>query len=126
MPPPSPNRDDTTEQDVDASRRTRLAAERTYLAWWRAGLAALAVALAVGRVLPDLSSASSWPFVTLGLGYGVLGFLFLGYGVVRQRDMDRSLAEGRWLPMSRRFLMALGILAAVLAVGTIALIVAEL
>jgi uncharacterized membrane protein YidH (DUF202 family) len=39
---------------VDATRRTRLADERTELAWWRTGLTALAVALAVGRVIPGL------------------------------------------------------------------------
>jgi hypothetical protein len=54
-----------------------------------------------------------------------LGFLFLGYGIVRERDIGRSLAEGRWTPMSRSFLTILAVLAALLALGTIALIVAE-
>ena len=36
----------------DASRRTYLAEERTLLAWWRSGLAAFAVAVGVGRLLP--------------------------------------------------------------------------
>jgi putative membrane protein len=40
----------------DASRRTRLANERTQLAWWRTGLTALAVGLAIGRVLPELAA----------------------------------------------------------------------
>lgn len=33
------------------SRRTLLANERTYLAWWRTGLTTLTVALAVARVV---------------------------------------------------------------------------
>ena len=33
------------EDVVDATRRTRLAGERTYLAWWRSALAAFAVSL---------------------------------------------------------------------------------
>ena len=33
------------EDVVDAPRRTRLASERTYLAWWRSALAAFAVSL---------------------------------------------------------------------------------
>ena len=37
------------DQVADASRRTYLAGERTYLAWWRSGLTALAVgALVLG------------------------------------------------------------------------------
>jgi putative membrane protein len=45
----------------DATRRTRLAAERTYLAWWRSGVAALAVGLAAGKLVPELSGGPSWP-----------------------------------------------------------------
>ncbi len=37
----------------DATRRTRLANERTYLAWWRSGLTALAVGLAAGKLVPE-------------------------------------------------------------------------
>jgi uncharacterized membrane protein YidH (DUF202 family) len=47
---------------VDATRRTHLASERTELAWWRTGLAALAVAVGVGRVVPGLDrGATHWP-----------------------------------------------------------------
>jgi putative membrane protein len=35
----------------DATRRTRLANERTYLAWWRSGLTALAVSFGVDEAL---------------------------------------------------------------------------
>src|SRR5215208_1792549 len=45
-----------SRQVGDASRRTRLASERTQLAWWRTGLTALAVGLAIGRVLPELAA----------------------------------------------------------------------
>lgn len=38
-----------TDGAADALRRTRLANERTHLAWWRTGLAALAVSLGAGR-----------------------------------------------------------------------------
>ena len=44
-----------TDEDVDATRRTRLANERTYLAWWRGGLTALAVAFGIGALLPKVS-----------------------------------------------------------------------
>ncbi|MBA3261818.1 MAG: DUF202 domain-containing protein [Thermoleophilaceae bacterium] len=40
--------------DDDVTRRTRLAAERTWLAWWRSGIAAATAAVGVGGVLPSL------------------------------------------------------------------------
>jgi putative membrane protein len=43
----------------DATRRTRLANERTYLAWWRTGLTALAVSFGAGRLLPELSNGAN-------------------------------------------------------------------
>ena len=39
----------------DATRRTHLANERTYLAWWRSGLTCLAVAFGTGKLVPSLS-----------------------------------------------------------------------
>jgi putative membrane protein len=39
----------------DATRRTRLANERTYLAWWRTGLTAFAVSLGAGKLVPALT-----------------------------------------------------------------------
>jgi len=42
----------------DALRRTRLANERTYLAWWRTGLTAFAVGLGAGKLVPELSSGT--------------------------------------------------------------------
>ena len=47
--------DDVRAQDVDASRRTRLAGERTMLAWLRTALTALAVGLAAGKIVPELT-----------------------------------------------------------------------
>ena len=51
-------------------RRTSLAAERTWLAWWRTGLAVTAVVLG-RRLLPGLTGGARWPSGPLGLGYGV-------------------------------------------------------
>ena len=66
------------QQPTGDARRTSLANERTQLAWWRTGLTALAVAIAVGRVLPDLNTdAEQWPYTAVGAAfaiYGVLGF----------------------------------------------------
>ena len=42
----------TFDEAGDATRRTRLANERTYLAWWRTGLTSLAVGLGAGKLVP--------------------------------------------------------------------------
>jgi uncharacterized membrane protein YidH (DUF202 family) len=65
------------------------------LAWLRTGLTATAVALAVGKVVPDLrSGGTSWPFVVLGAGYGLLGALIVTYGLWRGRRARADQAPG--------------------------------
>jgi uncharacterized membrane protein YidH (DUF202 family) len=41
------------------TERTRLANERTYLAWWRTGIAGVAAGFAVGHVVPEVSRAGA-------------------------------------------------------------------
>ncbi|HET7416453.1 MAG TPA: DUF202 domain-containing protein [Solirubrobacterales bacterium] len=90
---PDPN----PAQLVDASRRTYLAGERTQLAWWRTGLTALAVALGVGRVVPELSGISAtWPYVVAGVGFALWGVAAFLYGTVNRTAMERALREGRF------------------------------
>lgn len=104
------------DADESADARTRLAVERTMLAWWRTGLASLAVAIGVGRLLPELSDAShTWPYVALGIAFAVYaGGLFL-YGTVRARAADvRPSATA----------LAIATTGMALAVATIALIAA--
>jgi putative membrane protein len=82
---------------VDATRRTLLATERTELAWWRTGLTSLAVALAVGRVVPGLDrSAVRWPYVVAGICFGLYGVAVIAYGSARRGAVERALAEGRF------------------------------
>jgi putative membrane protein len=84
-------------QLVDASRRTYLAGERTQLAWWRTGLTALAVALGVGRVVPELSgSAERWPYVIAGVGFAIWGIVAIAYGTANREAMAKALHEGRF------------------------------
>ena len=60
-----------TEPGVeDATHRTRLANERTYLAWWRTGLTAFAVSVGVGRLVPEHTDANRWPFEVVGAAFG--------------------------------------------------------
>jgi putative membrane protein len=85
------------EEAVDATRRTLLASERTELAWWRTGLTALAVALAVGRIVPGLDASSQrWPYVVAGICFAVYGVAVVLYGSIRRGAVERALAAGRF------------------------------
>jgi putative membrane protein len=90
---PDPDR----AQLVDATRRTYLAGERTQLAWWRTGLTALAVALGVGRVVPELSDKGArWPYVIAGVGFALWGIFAVAYGTANREAMEKALREGRF------------------------------
>ena len=93
----------------DATRRTRLANERTYLAWWRTGLTALAVSFGAGKLLPELSGGANWPFELVGAAFAVIGVVFMVYGYVRHDEVDRALdrCENAGLSARAAFLFAL-------------------
>ena len=107
----------------DASRRTYLAEERTLLAWWRSGLAAFAVAVGVGRLLPALLDEDGrGPFVALGVAYALLGLGLVLFGSLRERAQAKALAEGGFAPLSRALVTALTAYLALLGLATIALV----
>lgn len=82
------------DQAGDATRRTHLANERTYLAWWRTGLTALASGVAVGRVVPSLTHQTRWPYAILGAGFALLGVVAIAYGFVRQQAVRDAVRHG--------------------------------
>jgi putative membrane protein len=103
----------------DATRRTWLASERTWLAWVRTGLASSAVALGVGRVVPEVAHASHrWPYALLGAGYGILGAALVIYGFQRRREVDQAVRAGRYVAPDELTIGAFAVLAGVLGVGT--------
>src|SRR3954453_16943362 len=106
--PPGRERADPTREspappvpppDLDQARRTSMAAERTWLAWWRTALAASAGALAVGRLAPDLLNVTPWPYVLLGCAYASLAIGLLIVGALRQRELERALTTGGHKPL---------------------------
>jgi putative membrane protein len=124
-PPPAPQ-PRNFDEDGDASRRTWLASERTVLAWLRTGLTATAVALAVGKVVPDLrDSGAEWPFIVLGVGYGLLGVAIVAYGLLRGREVDRAIRAGRWLSPDDRAMWLIGSLTVLLGVLAAVVILAD-
>lgn len=111
---------------VDATRRTLLASERTELAWWRTGLTALAVALAVGRIVPGLDdSAHRWPYVIAGVCFALYGIAVIAYGSARRRTVEMALAEGRFPTAPRLAHTALAVGGVVLGLFTVVLVLLD-
>jgi putative membrane protein len=116
--------DRPSNETVDATRRTRLASERTELAWWRTGLTALAVALAVGRVIPGLDpDSANWPYDLAGICFALYGLAVIGFGSLQRVAMERALAEGRFPDPPRHAHAALALSGVALGLLTILIIV---
>lgn len=113
------------DPEVDATRRTRLASERTYLAWWRGGLTALAVAVGAGAIVPDLTTSARWPFALLGTGFALLGLGFIVYGLRRHRAIEAALRRGDFAPLGGRATLTLTASGAALAIMTVVLVLVE-
>jgi putative membrane protein len=114
-----------TERDDDVTRRTRLAAERTWLAWWRSGIATATAAVAVGGVVPSLVGGERTPYVVLGAGYAVLAVaVFLAAGM-RRMQVERALARGEFEEVGEWPVMVMTAIALLLALGTLVIIVAQ-
>jgi putative membrane protein len=116
----------TPAEAVEATRRTRLASERTELAWWRTGLTALAVALAVGRVIPSLDhNSAQWPYDIAGICFALYGLAVIGYGSLRRGAMEHALAEGRFPDPPRHAHAALALSGVALGLLTVLIIVSS-
>ncbi|HEY1275183.1 MAG TPA: DUF202 domain-containing protein [Thermoleophilaceae bacterium] len=111
--------------DTDVTRRTHLAAERTWLAWWRTGIAAATAAVGVGGVVPQLVGGNRTPYVILGSGYAVLAAAIFVAAGMRQQHVDSALAQGGYVGVRRSWIFGLTTIGAVLALGTLATIIAE-
>src|SRR3954454_10425689 len=118
MPAPEPE----SPVQVDVWQRTSMAAERTWLAWWRAALAATAGALAIGRFAPELLDTAPWPYVILGCAYAALAIALLVFGALRQRALERSVIEGVHLPLPFRIVAGFTAGGVLLAIFTVVLV----
>jgi putative membrane protein len=111
------------EETKDAARRTRLANERTYLAWWRTGLTAIAVCVGLGRIVPGITDVTKWPYELVGAGYGVLGVAFMLLAHVRMRVVEAAVDRGEFARLDARWSLVLLVVGAVLGFGAVALVV---
>jgi len=115
-----------TPQTTDVTRRTWLAAERTWLAWWRTGIGASAVAIGVGRIVPELTHGARWPFRVLGVAYGVIAVAVLVLGGVRQQRTADALRRGSYNELSSSLVLYLTAAAVVVSLGAIILVAIRL
>jgi putative membrane protein len=113
------------DRAIDATRRTRLASERTELAWWRTGMTVFALALAVSRVIPELANPTErWPYVLAGILFAVYGIALIAYGSAHRRRVDRALARGEFpdaLGWAQGVLVAGGVVLGLLTVVLVVL-----
>jgi uncharacterized membrane protein YidH (DUF202 family) len=112
--------------DSGAASRTGMAAERTWLAWWRTALAASAGALGVGRLAPELLQVAAWPYVVLGCGYAAIAIGLLVVGASRQRTLQRALATGAEAPLPFAVVATFTVGGTLLAAMTAVLVLAQL
>ena len=111
--------------DTDVTRRTQLAAERTWLAWWRTGIATIAAAVGVGGVVPALVGGSRIPYVVLGAGYAGLAIALFVVAGRRQNQVEQALDRGDFAVVSTGWVTGFTIAGTVLALGTFAAILAN-
>jgi putative membrane protein len=100
----------------DATRRTRLANERTYLAWWRTALTAFAVSIGSGKLVPALATGATWPFTAIGIGFAIVGVFCSGYAFWRYREVEEAINRAEFAPPDERLVALLSGLGFVLGV----------
>lgn len=116
----------TSPQNSDVTRRTWLAAERTWLAWWRTGIGASAVAIGVGRVVPELTHGARWPWRVLGIAYGLIAVAVLVIGGIRQSRTANALRRGSYDELSGPLVLYLTAAAVILSLGAVILVAIRL
>lgn len=109
--------DDQHPAGIDAPRRTHLANERTYLAWWRSGLAAIAVGFAAGKFGPIVTHEEAWPYAILGGGFILLGVAVVWHARDRRFKSRAAIDRGEEIPEDQTWVTAITVVSGVLALG---------
>lgn len=112
------------DEDV-TPRRTWLAAERTFLAWWRTGLATAVAAVAVGRFLPEAIDRAVWPYLALGVAYAVVAIGIFLAALHRHREIDRGLRGATFRPLGDRLVAGLTAAGVAITLVTMVLILVD-
>ena len=82
------------------------------------------MAIAIGRVLPDLNSgATQWPYTVVGAAFAIYGVALIAYGSTRAREVMDALSRGQFSEPSGTAIKVLTAAGALLGLATLALIV---
>jgi uncharacterized membrane protein YidH (DUF202 family) len=112
--------------DADTALNVGMAAERTWLAWWRTALVATASALGVGRLAPRLLHAAPAPYVVLGCCYALLAVALLVVGLRRHRALGRAIERGEPAPLASTTVSLFTVGGVVLASVTTVVVLAQI
>jgi hypothetical protein len=88
-------------------------------------VSAFAVAIGIGRLAPAVLHVSASPFMTLGVGFGLLGLALVVLGAWRDRTVGRQLAAGRFESLQGGIVSAITFALVVLGLGAVVLLVLE-
>lgn len=91
-----------------ALERTRLAKERTYAAWFRTGMTAVGVGLAMEKFVPTIQYR--WVLETLGIVFVCAGILIFGMGFKTYHAVMKKLAQEGYKGIPIAFMAILTVL----------------
>jgi uncharacterized membrane protein YidH (DUF202 family) len=111
--------------DPDTALNVGMAAERTWLAWWRTALVATAGALGVGRLAPRLLHAAPAPYIALGCGYALLAVALLVVGLRRHRALGQAIDRREPAPLAATTVTLFTLGGVVLATVTTVVVLAQ-
>ena len=85
-------------------------------------MTSIAVAVGVGRLVPDVSDVTRWPYGVVGAGFGLLGIAFIWFGYARQRAVEEALDRGSFASMGFRLPLALLVVGGVLGAASVLIV----
>lgn len=124
--PEQPRSRTQDDSPLGPSRRTVLAAERTWLAWFRTGIGVATAAVGVGGVVPRIVDGTVWGYIVLGCCFAALAVAVFVEGFRRQREIYRALDSDEMLPTGVSSIAVLSVAGGLLAVATLVLLLLEL
>jgi uncharacterized membrane protein YidH (DUF202 family) len=104
-----------------------MAAERTWLAWWRTALGTSVAAIGVGAALPKaLKTGHTWAYAALGIAYALVAIALYIAGGLRQYRGDAAIARGDYDRLDGRIVFGFTGAGVVMALVTAALLIADI
>ncbi len=75
--------------------------------------------------MPELSGDVAWPYEAIGVGFALVGVLFIAYAYVRQKRVEEALSRGDYAPFEPRAGLVFAALGVLLGLATIVVVVAS-